>query len=40
MTRTVADAALMMQVLSLPDARDSMGLPYQAIAWDQFDRGS
>ena len=40
MTRTVADAALMMQVLSLPDARDSMGLPYQAIAWDQFDRGA
>ena len=40
MTRTVADAALMMQVLSLPDARDSMSLPFQAIAWDQFDRGS
>ncbi len=40
MTRTVADAALMMQVLSLPDARDSMSLPYQAIAWDQFDRGT
>ncbi|MDD5335436.1 MAG: amidase [Rhodoferax sp.] len=39
MTRSVADAALMMQVLSLPDARDSMSLPYQAIAWDQFDRG-
>lgn len=39
MTRTVGDAALMMQVLSLPDARDSMSLPYQAIAWDQFDRG-
>lgn len=39
MTRTVADAALMMQVLSLPDARDSMSLPYQAIAWDQFDSG-
>jgi Asp-tRNA(Asn)/Glu-tRNA(Gln) amidotransferase A subunit family amidase len=33
MTRTVADAALMMQVLSLPDARDSMSLPYQAIDW-------
>ena len=40
MTRTVADAALMMQVLSLPDARDSMSLPYQPIAWDQFDRGA
>lgn len=39
MTRSVADAALMMQVLSLPDARDSMSLPYQSIAWDQFDRG-
>ena len=38
MTRTVADSALMMQVLSLPDARDSMSLPYQAIAWDQFDQ--
>ena len=34
MTRTVADSALMMQVLSLPDARDSMSLPYQALAWD------
>ena len=33
MTRTVADAALMMQVLSAPDARDSMGLPAQDIAW-------
>ena len=40
MTRTVADAALMMEVLSLPDARDSMSLPYQAIAWDQFDQGA
>jgi Asp-tRNA(Asn)/Glu-tRNA(Gln) amidotransferase A subunit family amidase len=40
MTRDVADAALMMQVLSLPDARDSMSLPYQPIAWDQFDRGT
>jgi aspartyl-tRNA(Asn)/glutamyl-tRNA(Gln) amidotransferase subunit A len=39
MTRTVADAALMMQVLSRPDARDSMSLPHQTIAWDQFDRG-
>jgi Asp-tRNA(Asn)/Glu-tRNA(Gln) amidotransferase A subunit family amidase len=38
MTRGVADAALMMQVLSLPDERDSMSLPYQAIAWDQFDQ--
>lgn len=39
MTRSVADAALMMQVLSLPDRRDSMSLPYQAIAWDQADQG-
>jgi len=31
----VQDAALMMQVLSRPDARDSMGLPAQDIAWDQ-----
>lgn len=37
MTRTVADAALMMQVLSAPDARDSMSLPAQDIAWDRFD---
>ena len=37
MTRTVADAALMMQVLCRPDARDSMSLPYQDIAWDDFD---
>ena len=33
MTRNVADAALMMQVLSRPDARDSMSLPPQAIDW-------
>jgi aspartyl-tRNA(Asn)/glutamyl-tRNA(Gln) amidotransferase subunit A len=39
MTRTVADSALMMQVLSQPDARDSMSLPAQDIAWDQFDQG-
>ncbi len=39
MTRSVADSALMMQVLSLPDARDSMSLPYQALAWDDFDAG-
>ena len=40
MTRTVADAALMMQVLSQPDARDSMSLPYQDIAWSQFNKGA
>ena len=39
MTRTVQDAALMMQVLSQPDARDSMGLPAQTIAWDDHDQG-
>ena len=39
MTRTVEDAALMMQVLSLPDSRDSMSLPYQAIGWEHFDQG-
>ena len=40
MTRTVADAALMMQVLSLPDARDSMSVAYQALAWNEFDLGT
>ena len=39
MTRSVADAAWFMQVLSLPDARDSMCLPSQDIAWDRFDQG-
>jgi Asp-tRNA(Asn)/Glu-tRNA(Gln) amidotransferase A subunit family amidase len=38
-TRSVADAAAMMQVLSRPDARDSMSLPYQDIAWADFDQG-
>ena len=33
MTRTVADSALMMQVLSAPDVRDPMSLPAQDIAW-------
>ncbi|WP_087743999.1 MULTISPECIES: amidase [unclassified Acidovorax] len=40
MTRTVADAALMMQVLSQSDARDSMALPAQDIAWSQFNQGA
>ena len=40
MTRSVADAALMMQVLSGPDTRDSMALPWQNIAWNQFDAGA
>ncbi len=39
MTRTVADAAAMMAALSLPDARDTMSLPYQAINWAGFDAG-
>lgn len=37
MTRTVRDAALMMQVLARPDARDSMSLPAQDIAWSSAD---
>ena len=39
MTRSVADAALMMATLSLPDARDTMSLPYQAIDWSRLERG-
>jgi aspartyl-tRNA(Asn)/glutamyl-tRNA(Gln) amidotransferase subunit A len=39
MTRSVADAALMMRVLSRPDARDSMSLPAQDIAWETLDTG-
>ena len=38
MTRSVQDAALMMRVLSLPDARDSMSLPYQPISWQELVR--
>ncbi len=38
MTRSVADAALMMGTLSLPDARDTMSLPWQEIAWSRLDR--
>jgi aspartyl-tRNA(Asn)/glutamyl-tRNA(Gln) amidotransferase subunit A len=37
MTRTVEDAALMMRVLSQPDARDTMSLPYQDIDWSALD---
>ena len=36
MTRTVDDAALMMAVLSRPDARDATSLPPQAIAWSDL----
>ncbi len=39
MTRSVADAALMMGPLSRPDARDTMSLPWQDIPWQQLDRG-
>jgi aspartyl-tRNA(Asn)/glutamyl-tRNA(Gln) amidotransferase subunit A len=38
MTRTVADAALLMAVLSQPDARDHMSLPVQTIDWQRLDR--
>lgn len=38
MTRNVQDAALMMRVLSLPDARDTMSLPYQPISWTELAR--
>ena len=36
LTRTVEDAALAMTVLSRPDARDAMSLPWQEIAWRDF----
>jgi aspartyl-tRNA(Asn)/glutamyl-tRNA(Gln) amidotransferase subunit A len=39
MTRTVADSALLMQVLSGADARDSMSLPWQDIPWHTFNTG-
>ena len=38
-TRTVADTALAMSVLSRPDWRDAMSLPFEAIDWLQLDRG-
>jgi aspartyl-tRNA(Asn)/glutamyl-tRNA(Gln) amidotransferase subunit A len=37
MTRTVADSALMMSVLSAPDWRDHMSLPPASIAWTDLD---
>jgi Asp-tRNA(Asn)/Glu-tRNA(Gln) amidotransferase A subunit family amidase len=37
MTRTVADAALMMRVLSLPDARDGMSLPPNDFDWSALE---
>jgi aspartyl-tRNA(Asn)/glutamyl-tRNA(Gln) amidotransferase subunit A len=36
MTRTVEDAALMMQVLSQPDWRDAMSLPAASIDWQNL----
>ena len=38
MTRTVADTALLMQVLAQPDWRDHMSLPPADIAWNNLDR--
>ncbi|MEP7057316.1 MAG: amidase [Caldimonas sp.] len=38
MTRNVEDSALLMAALSRPDARDTMSLPAQAIAWDKLER--
>ncbi len=37
MTRTVADAALMMRVLSQPDWRDATSLPAQDMDWDALE---
>jgi len=37
LTRTVADCALLMQVLSQPDLRDHMCLPPASIEWQQLD---
>lgn len=37
MTRTVADAAMMMRVLSAPDWRDHMSLPPSDLAWEDLD---
>ena len=34
MTRTVTDSALLMSVVSKPDARDHMSLPYRELAFD------
>jgi aspartyl-tRNA(Asn)/glutamyl-tRNA(Gln) amidotransferase subunit A len=37
MTRTVQDAALAMRVLAQADARDTMSLPQQDMAWSELD---
>ena len=39
-TRTVADAALLMSVLSRPDIRDYTAMPHQHIAWTEPGHGS
>lgn len=38
MARTVSDVALAMQVLSRPDARDTMSLPFVPVDWSQLER--
>lgn len=38
MTRTVEDAAWLMTLLSKPDWRDTMSLPYQSIPWLSLNR--
>ncbi len=38
MTRSVDDAALMMSVLSQPDARDGMSLPPASISWRRLEK--
>lgn len=38
MTRSVSDAALLMRVLSQPDWRDGMSLPYEDIDWLNLQR--
>ncbi len=38
MTRSVADAALLVRVLAQPDDRDTMSLPAQDIAWSHLER--
>jgi aspartyl-tRNA(Asn)/glutamyl-tRNA(Gln) amidotransferase subunit A len=39
MTRTVADAALLMATLSLPDDRDATRLPYERLPWASLEHG-
>lgn len=38
LTRTVADAALLMQVVARPDVRDYLSLPPQDISWGELGR--